>query len=108
MPSTRSIRVVGDQLAHHSVDIDDARKFLRNEFGERLVADRLHMLGQHIGGGQEFRGGAVPLQTGLDELGKLIGRERVEFAACAFVVELAVPARYRCAGEPFERVLVEF
>ena len=39
------------------------------------------MLGQHIRGGHEFRGGAVPLQTGLDELGELVAGERVQLAA---------------------------
>ena len=34
--------------------------------------------------------------------------ERVQLTACAFVVRLAVPGLYRFAGEPFERILVEF
>ena len=65
--------MVGDQLAHHCIDVDHAREFLRNQVGERLVAGLLHMRGQHIRGGHEFRGGAVPLQAGLDELGELVG-----------------------------------
>ena len=48
------------------------------------------MLGQHIRRGHEFRGGAVPLQTGLDELGQLVAGERVQLAAGAVVVGLAV------------------
>ena len=49
------------------------------------------MLGQHVRRGHEFRGGAVPLQTGLDELGQLVAGERVQLAAGAVVVRLAVP-----------------
>ena len=82
--------MVGDQSAHHGVDVDHVRDLGPDHLGERLVADRPHMLGQHIRRGHEFRGDAVPCQTGLDERGQLVAGEGVQLAAGAVVVGLAV------------------
>ena len=75
--------MVGDQPAHHGVDVDHVRDLGPDHLGERLVANRPHMLVHHVRRGHELRGDAVPCQTVLDELGQLVAGEGVQLAAGA-------------------------